>query len=177
MENKPVKILAINPGVKYIGIAAFQDNDLQDWAIKTIPGKWSMKKMIKIQALISDLLIQYQPDIIALKGLHHSRSSDYLDMVVCEIHEIAWRKGIEVQEYSLENIKRFYSPEKKITKAELMKIVAAEYPDYLFRELDWEMKSVKNAKKEKVGERVKKYHSRMFEAVALGAVCNNHLYN
>lgn len=155
-------ILAINPGTKYLGIAVFRHADLRDWAVKSLSGKWSNSKMLKIQGIISDLIFRYQPDIIALKGLHPSRCSDSLDKVVCEIHEIAWRKGIEIQEYSIKNIERFYSPEKTIGKRELAEMLAVEYPALsheLARELDKKKKRLKN------------YHVRMFEAVALGAVC------
>ena len=155
-----MKILAINPGTKYLGIAIFQDNDLRDWAIKVITGKWSESKFLKIQEIITDLIAQHHPDTIALKSLDPSRRSGNLETLVAEIRNIARKKGIEVQEYSIEDLKRFYSPEERINKRMLAELVAAEYPA-LFYELDkeWERKRTRN------------YYRRMFEAVALGTLC------
>ena len=39
MTNKPLKILAINPGTRYLGIAVFVGTDLREWAVKVIKGK------------------------------------------------------------------------------------------------------------------------------------------
>ena len=39
MTNKLLKILAINPGTRYTGVAVFVGTDLRDWAVKVIKGK------------------------------------------------------------------------------------------------------------------------------------------
>lgn len=162
MLTKRHTVLSINPGTKYLGIAVFRNGDLRDWAVKSLPGKWSANKMMRIQTILSDLIFRYNPGVIALKGLHPSGSSDNLDKIVCEIHEIAWRKGIDVREYSIENIERYHSSERRINKRELAEMLTDEYPA-LFHELERELD------KKKI--RLKNYHSRMFEAVALGAAC------
>lgn len=166
MPKNPLKILAINPGTKYLGIAVFQNNDLRDWAIKVIPGKWSMEKLIKIQAVMSELFSQHHPDTIALKSLDPSRRSGNLESLVTEIQTMAKKKGIAVHEYSIEDLKRFYSPEERINKRMLAELVAAEYPD-LFHELERELKIEPVSGK----KHLKKYYGRMFEAAALGALC------
>lgn len=163
MQKKTINILAINPGTKYLGIAVFRDADLRDWAVRSIVGKWSKSKLIKIQSIVTDLISRYQPDVIALKTLDPSRRSRNLNSLICEIRQIAKRKGIGVQEYSIEDLKRFYSPEKRINKRQLAEIVATEYPA-LFNELNREEKH-KNI-----------YFGRMFEAVALGSTCPHQVY-
>lgn len=66
------------------------------------------------------------------------------------------RKGIAVEEYSIEDLKRCYSPDKRINKRRLAELVAAEFAS-LHPSLDW-------------GKDHKNTYSRpMFEAVALGA--------
>jgi hypothetical protein len=158
MPKKPIKILAVNPGTKYLGIAVFQDGDLRDWSIKTIPGKWSKGKLIVIQSIITDLIATHHPDTLVLKSLDPSRRSRSLETLVSEIRKIAERKGISLQEYSIEDLKRFHSPEERINKRQLAELVSAEYP-VLFHELNREIRH-KN-----------KYFDRMFEAVALGVMC------
>lgn len=158
MPKKPIKILAINPGTKYLGIAVFHDGDLRDWSIKVMAGKWSQGKLIKAQAIITELLFQYRPDAIVLKSLNPFRRSGNLERLVGEIQSISGKKGITIHEYSIEDLKRFYSPEERINKRQLAELVAAEYPA-LINEFDRET----NHKNE--------YFGRMFEAVALGALC------
>ncbi len=158
MPKKPIKILAVNPGTKYLGIAVFQDSDLRDWSIKVIPGKWSKGKLIVILSIITDLIATHHPDTLVLKVLDPSRRSGNLEKLVGQIRTIAGKKGINVHEYSIEDLERFYSPVERINKRQLAELVSAEYP-VLFHELNREIRH-KN-----------KYFDRMFEAVALGAVC------
>ena len=159
MPKKPARILAINPGTKYIGVAYFQDADLRDWGIKMIAGKWSQTKLIKMQALITDLISRYTPDIIVLKIINPALRSSNLNMLIAEIRSIAKRKGIVIEEYSIEDLRNFYSPHKRVNKRQLAELIAAEY-DALHHSLDWG-KEHKNT-----------YSSRMFESVALGALCS-----
>jgi Holliday junction resolvasome RuvABC endonuclease subunit len=155
MQKQPITILAINPGAKYLGIAIFKGNDLRDWAIKVVGGKWSQKKMIKIQALFSELILRYRPDVLAMKKLNPSRSSTNLDVLISEMRSIARKKKISVHEYCIEELKRFYSPDKRISKRQLAALIASEYPALVY-ELDREITN-KN-----------KYYERVFEAVGLG---------
>ena len=169
MPKTPIKILAINPGTKYLGIAFFNNSDLRDWAIKVIPGKWSKSKLIKIQTVITELISRYQPDVIVLKSLDPSRRSSNLNKLVCEIRAIAMRKGIAIHEYALEDLKRFYSPDKRINKRCLAEIVAAEYPA-LFYELSRGISHKNDDKAKEKDKKQNQYVSRLFEAVASGAV-------
>ena len=162
MPKGPIRILAINPGTKYLGIAVLQDGDLRDWKIKVIPGKWSDRKFLKVQAIITDLFWQYQPDHVALKSLDPSRRSGHLERIVDEIRTIAGKKGIGMHEYAIEDLKRFYSPEERINERQLAELIIADYPA-LFHELDRDWDEEK--------KRLRKYYSRMFEAVALGTLC------
>lgn len=167
-------ILAINPGTKYLGIAVFEDSDLRDWGIKVIPGKWTKSKMIKIQAVITDLIFQYHPDTIALKSIHPSRRSGNLNALLSEIRNIAKRKGIGIEEYSIEDLKSFYSPEEKINKRQMAELIAARYP-VLSHELDRELKILLDERTKTIKEkRLRKYYSRMFEAVALGYILTSY---
>lgn len=158
MPKESIKILAVNPGTKYIGMAYFQDADLRDWGIKVIEGKWSNRKLIRIQEVITNLISCFTPDIIVLKSINPIRRSSNLNTLFAEIRTIAKRKGIVIEEYSIEDLKGFYSPDKRINKRQLAELVAAKY-DALHYSLD-------------CGEDHKNtYSSRMFEAVALGALC------
>jgi hypothetical protein len=74
------------------------------------------------------------------------------------IREFARKRGMRVYQYSIEEIENFFSPEDRTNKKELAGILASRYPE-LSHDLERE-KTHRNP-----------YHSRMFEAVALGSMC------
>jgi len=155
MPKKPLKIIGINPGTRYLGIAIFQDPDLRDWRIKIFRGKWSKEKKERIKMIILSFIERYEPNIMAIKKLHPSRSSANLKYLVSRIKEFSKRKGIKIYQYSIKDLENFFSEEESIkNKKRLAEIIASEY-SVLFHELKKE-KSNKNP-----------YYIRMFEAVAL----------
>lgn len=176
----PIKILGVNQGTRYLGIAFFQGYELRDWGVKVIEGKWSKEKMEKAIMIVSSLIEQYQPDALAIKRLHISRSSPSLNILVERIKELAKIKGLTVYQYSIKELEAFFSEEdlsacnggsrsnrakpqaERINKKKLAEIITKEYPA-LLQELEKE-KSHRNP-----------YHIRMFEAVALGKICFHHL--
>jgi hypothetical protein len=158
MLKKPPIILGVNPGARYIGIAVLSGPELRDWGVKVINGKWSTGKMGKALSVVSGLIKQHEPAVLAVKDLHPSRSSPNLIRMVSRIQEIARRKGILVCRYSIEDMKTFFFPEDCRNKRELADKIASEYPA-LLNDLGKE-KSSKNP-----------YHVRMFEAVALALIC------
>ena len=162
MQKKPIKIIGINPGGKYIGIAVFQGHELRDWGVRVVGGKWSKRKMKKAKGIVSDLVDQYEPDVLAIKKLHPSRGSRDLDRLVDQLIETSKEKGLKVYQYSIEEVESFFSPNERISKEKMAEIITAQYPD-LSNDLGKE-KSHRNP-----------YHIRMFEAVALGSVCFHQL--
>ncbi|MFH1561859.1 MAG: hypothetical protein ABIF11_00360 [Nitrospirota bacterium] len=121
-------------------------------------GRWSKQKSDKILKIISDLIEQYDVDVLAIKKLHPNRSSSNLNSLASKIISLSKRKGLKVYQYSIKNIKNFFSPNEKTNKKKLAESMASKYPD-LLSELNQE-KAIRNP-----------YYLRMFEAVALGSIC------
>jgi hypothetical protein len=164
MQRTPLTILAINPGSKYLGIAALQGEWLKDWRIKVLKGKWSKGKFERAGEIIRKLIDHHKPEALAIKKLHPSRSSLDLAYLVEQIKDIGQGNGLSIHEYSIQEIKDFFSPEERINKKGLAGIIASRLPD-LYHDLEKE-KACKNP-----------YLLRMFEAVALGIVCFHNLDN
>jgi Holliday junction resolvasome RuvABC endonuclease subunit len=162
MSKKPLKIIGINPGSKYLGIAIFQGSDLRYWGIKVLKGKWSKEKMERAKEILSDLIDQYDLNVLAIKRLHPSRSSKNLNQLVARIKDFLKRKGLRIYEFSLKDLEKFFSPEEKINKRKMAELVASDYP-FLFQMLEKERRN-KNP-----------YAIRMFEAIALGIRCFHQL--
>jgi len=163
MAKRPLKILGINPGSRYLGVAFFQGPELKDWRVKVVEGRRCKEKLEKTKAILSDFFTRYEPNVLAIKKLHPSRSSLNLSRMVSRLKEFSKRQGLRVYEYSVKDLEKSLSSEKRIkNKRELQEVVAALYP-FLFNELNKEKKN-KNP-----------YFVRMFEAVALSIVCFNRL--
>lgn len=162
MLKTPLTILAINPGSRYLGIAVFQGPELRDWRVKIIKRKGPKEKMKMIKEIVSSFIELYRPNVLAIKRLHSSRSSQNLKQLAARIREFARRKGLKVYQYSIEDLEVFFSPEVRINKEKLAEIITSKY-SVLIHEL----------KKEKDNQNP--YYIRMFEAVALGSVCFHQL--
>lgn len=164
MRRKLRKILAINPGTRYLGIATFEGPELSDWRVKVIKGKWSKEKQQKTLVIVRSLIERYQPDVLAIKKLHHSRSSGNLNRLVSRIKQHSKRKGLKVYQYSIKELEAFFFGEAKANKNKLAETLTSKYP-FLIHEFNKE-RANRNS-----------YHIRVFEAVALGAVCSHQLKN
>jgi Holliday junction resolvasome RuvABC endonuclease subunit len=158
MQKKPITILGINPGAKYLGIAVFRGPELRDWRIKVTKGKWSNEKYRKTMGILSGLIAQYRPDVLAVKRLNPSRSSVGLDRLVQRIIALSEKEGMTVYHYGIKELEAFFYPEGRSNKRKMVEIIASQYP-VLYCELDLEKRN-KNP-----------YHLRMFEAVGLAAAC------
>ena len=75
MPKKPPRILAVNPGSRYIGIAVFRGPELLDWGVKVVAGKTPSGKLGSVRAILRDCVERYDPDVLVIKRLHRSRSS------------------------------------------------------------------------------------------------------
>jgi len=162
MPKRITKIIAINPGTRYLGTAVFEGPELLDWRVKVINGKWSKEKSQKIMVQVRHFMEQYEPDVLAIKKLHRSRSSGNLNRLVSRIKQHSKRKGLKVYPYSIKELEAFFFGEAKANKNKLAEIIVSKYP-FLVHEFNKE-KSSRNS-----------YHIRVFEAVALGAVCSRQL--
>jgi len=164
MSNKLYKILAINPGSRYIGVAVFYGCTLQDWQIKNILGHPEKQKLAKVKNIVLRLIERHEPHIVVLKKLHPSRASIHLKKIANLIEKLAYQRKIRIRNYSIKQVKELIINDKPKNKARLAEVLANRYPD-LMREFKKDILSKNH------------YHIRMFEAVALGTICCDQLNN
>lgn len=162
MFKKQKKVIAINPGSRYLGIAVFHGPELRDWRVKVVNGKGVKEKTKKVRSIVLSFIEQHNPDVIVIKKLNPSHSPSNLNKIVGNIKDLSKRKGIRVYEYSIKDMETRMSPKERINKKKMTKIIASKYPDLLY-----ELKKEESSKNS--------YYIRMFEAVALGSVCLNQL--
>lgn len=162
MRKSNYKILSIIPGAKHLGIAIFEDINLQDWFIKVFINKSIDEKIKLITSFITQLIEKHEISILAIKIIHPSRSSPNLSKIISAIRVIGKKSHVTISEFTITEMKQLLGKELQIdsmkNKKILMEEVVTLYP-FLFGEAD----------KEKMHKN--KYYTRMFEAVALGVVC------
>jgi hypothetical protein len=157
MPKEPPRILAVNPGSRYIGIAVFRGSELLDWGVKVVGGRTPSGKLGCVRAILRDCIERYDPDVLSIKRLHRSRSSPRLRDLTRKIIVLSRRRGIEVHLFSIRDLEGAHCAETTKNKRKLAEAVVSMYPA-LTHALQHE-KANKNP-----------YHIRMFEAVALGIV-------
>lgn len=141
-----------------MGFAAFRGPELLDWGVRVISAKTPRGGIRVANQIVKHSIERFQPDTLALKRLHSSRSSSALDRLTDSICQIARIRKIKIHQYSITELKKTLCSETKSNRRRLATEVSAAYP-VLSHELQKE-----------IGNR-NPYYLRMFEAVALGIVC------
>lgn len=155
MAKESTRILAVNPGGRYVGLAVFCDADLRDWRVRSLGGAVPSERERALGDMVSRIIRTHGTDTLVIKALHPARCSASLRSLARKVKKIAEEKGLRIFELSINELKDKLNPGGKSNKRLLMEEVAAHYP-FLYPELEREKKN-KN-----------QYLVRMFEAVALG---------
>ena len=141
-----------------MGISFFYGYALRDWQIKNILGCSEKQRFTKAQDIILGLIERYNPDVVVVKKLHPSRASIYLKKLVNQIEQLTLQRKIRVYSYSINQVKDFFLTDKPKNKVKLAELLANRYHGLMYE-----------FKKELFNKNP--YHIRMFEAIALGAIC------
>jgi|ERR1051325_3252919 crossover junction endodeoxyribonuclease RuvC len=164
MHTNPIKILAIDPGTKEIGIAMLSDGELLYYGVKTIRTRSSPGEVLKqAQYIISRLIADYEPQYLAIeKTFMIQKSAALLTIVADEIKATAKREGLTVFEYAPLAVRKMICKSGKATKKGVAKVIALRFPEltrYVERQTKWETL----------------YYAKLFDAVAVGLVCFDEL--
>lgn len=145
-----------------MGISFFYDHALRDWQIKNVRGCSEKQRFTRAQDIILRLIERHKPDTVVVKKLHPSRASVYLKKLVSRIERLTLQRKVRVCSYSINQVKDFFLSDKPKNKFRLAESLANRYPGLMYE-----------FRKELFNKNP--YHARVFEAVALGAICCNQL--
>jgi len=154
MIKESHKIIGINPGTRYLGIAVLYGQELMDWRIKVLAGKWKEEKIRRAIGIVSDLIERYEPDILAIKELHPARRTARILRLANEIRDFARRKRLKVYQYSIKDIEKRFVKGERLNKWNFVEGMVKTYPA-IRHEVDRE-RSRRNP-----------YYIRVFEAIGL----------
>lgn len=164
MHTNPIKILAIDPGTKEIGIALLSDGELIYYGVKTIRLRSSPGEVLKqAQYIISRLIADCEPQYLAIeKTFMIQKSAALLTVVADEIKATAKREGLTVFEYAPLAVRKMICKAGKATKKGVAQVISLRFPEltrYVERQTKWETL----------------YYANMFDAIAVGLCCHEEI--
>jgi Holliday junction resolvasome RuvABC endonuclease subunit len=159
MRDSEIKILAIDPGTKEIGIAILVGEEMVYYGVKTIRKRKPQQVLQQASRIIKSLIARYTPSVLAIERIPDGQKSSALLIAVVEKLEAAARsEGLTVHEYFPKDVRRAICKTGKATKLQTARILAQEYFElnrYLDRKSKWEQL----------------YYANMLDAVAVAVYC------
>jgi len=99
MLRNQSKILAIDPGTKYMGVALLEGGALIYSGVKVIKNRRSAQEILREgRKILLRLLRDYRPNLLVIEKTFFAknRSTALLNVLADEIRNVAKRKGLEV---------------------------------------------------------------------------------
>jgi crossover junction endodeoxyribonuclease RuvC len=157
-----MKILAIDPGTREMGVAVLEGEQLVYYGVKTIRGRRNPAEVLRrIQAVTARLISRYHPHCLTIEKMFPIQKSASLLVVAAEeVKATARQHGLIIFEYAPTVVRKMVCQSGRATKAEAAKIVTLRFPElrpYLEQRTKWEAL----------------YYANMFDAVALALCCAN----
>lgn len=158
MPKNKLKILAIDPGTREMGVAFLDGEKLIYHGVKVIPSDKSPNERLKEgKNIILRLINDFKPDILVVEKsfFANNRTASLLHTFINEIRVIGNKKGLKVMSYATSTVRKTIAGNGRASKKELSKVIVSRYPNlkvYLSQDRAWK----------------ELYHQNMFDAIALG---------
>ena len=152
------KILAIDPGTKYLGVAFFEGKELIYYGVKTIKQMKLARDTLKEgKKVILRMIKDFNPDNLVVEKtlILNNKNSVLLNLFTRKIEAIGKRKGLNVYSFAANTVRKNICGNGTASKDEVARVVVSHY-----LELRPYLKSDKRWKEI--------YYRNMFDAVVLG---------
>lgn len=160
MTQERIKILAIDPGTREMGVAFLEGKDLRYHAVITLKDRSSPHRNLEEgRAAVEHLLSDLKPDILVVEKtfIGHNRNAALLNVLMEEIKSLGKAHEISVFSYAPSTVRKHVCGNGRATKLEVAQVLVSHYPElkvYLKPNRKWKFK----------------YHANMFDALALGVM-------
>jgi Holliday junction resolvasome RuvABC endonuclease subunit len=158
MPPKHLRILAIDPGTRWMGVAFLEENQLIYHGVKIIKkGNSPNDNLQNARRIVLRLIKDFKPNTVVIENafFKNNRKAYLLSVLIEEIKAISRRKRIQLISFSPSTVKKFICGNGWVSKDQVARAVAAKYPElrvYLTQDKAWK----------------ERFHCNMFDAVALG---------
>lgn len=156
--TKKHNFIAIDPGLREMGFAHFEGDDLIDYGVKSLRRpKQKRKPLDVLRGVMTRFIEEKHPDVIALEKNSFAQIPQNQPLVVAIklIHKIALDNNTPIYEYAPNTIKKEVCQDGRATKRLVSKIVSMRYPELnVYRGSNSRLREL--------------YYFNMFDAVACG---------
>jgi crossover junction endodeoxyribonuclease RuvC len=159
-SNTPIRILALDPGTRHLGIAVLENGSLLYHGVHSFRRQDSPHGMLTLgRALVARLIRDFRPQVLAVEKTFfaNNRNTALLNVFAEEIKAVGRRLGLQVVAFAPSTVKKAIAGNGQATKRDVAHAVVGRFPElkvYLTQDQQWK----------------ERYHSNMFDAVALGLV-------
>ena len=158
MPKKPKRILALDPGTRWMGVAVLDGEKLIYHGVEVVKKGNSISENLKnARKAVLRLIQDFQPDLLAIERcfLSRSRNASLLKVLNDDIRLLALRKKLRLVSYAPTTVRKAVCGNGWADKYEVAHVVAQKYPElkvYLTQDRVWK----------------ERFHHNMFDAVAVG---------
>ena len=126
----PIRIVAVNPGMEYVGIAVLESEQLLWYGVKTFHdlGK-TVNVRLQTQQHLAAILQKYEPKLLVVEEPFYAQSllSQNLVKLTRDIKTWGKMRGLKVRGYTPPEVKAFFCRDQK-TKQSLAEAMIEKYP-------------------------------------------------
>lgn len=146
MRKNKKRIIAIDPGIRNIGIAIIEDDKLLYHGVKTTAansnGQKALKEVIK---RVAALIVYYRPNMLLYEQAHfnNNKKAYLVNTFIRELEKLAKRKRLRIYSIAPSQVKKTVCGDGWATKKEMALAVAKKYPElrvYLNQARKWKEK-------------------------------------
>lgn len=165
MHTQHRRILAIDPGTRFMGIAFLDHGKLIHHTVKVIAkGESPQGTLQHARDAVVRLIDDFEPDIVAVERTFFSqnRNTALLNVLFDEIRSVARRRRLAFVAYAPSSVKKFICGDGHAGKKQVAMSVISTFPElkvYLTQDRAWK----------------ERFHQNMFDAVALGVMVTSKL--
>jgi crossover junction endodeoxyribonuclease RuvC len=167
MPTQHWRILAIDPGTRFMGIAFLDDGRLVYHTVKIIAkGKSPQQTLQRARDAVVRLIDDLKPNVVAVERtfFNQSRHTALLNVLFDEIRSLARRRRLTFVSYAPSTIKKFTCGNGRAGKKQVATVVVSKFPElkvYLTQDRQWK----------------ERFHENMYDAVALAIMATAKLVN
>ena len=164
--KKNNRVLAIDPGTHYIGVAVLDGTKLVYYGVKTLSNRKSPHDiLVEGRKLIRELIDDFKPKTLAVEKTFfaNNRNSALLNVFANEIVAIGKRKGLRVKLLAANVVRKEICRNGWATKREVAQEICHRFPElmpFLSSDRRWK----------------EDFYLNMFDAVALGIAASLRRY-
>ena len=137
------RILAVDPGIREMGIAVFDDEKLVHHGVLCLRDRRAPRDTRAYdRALLRTIIVDYHPDLVALERtmIGKAENSAALNSVSAYIRRQCRRQRISIRVLAASTVKKRLTGDGRASKMKLARAVAHRYPElraYLRQKAKW----------------------------------------